>query len=166
VSPFFVEEDQVSWFGKSDLQQTVEETVKRVVQEVTQHAETALSAVTNLSKLERDINTLKKEKNDLLIESGRRDEEFKRREREIEHKVGLERKRQEFERDQAKREAVVEVREKNLDADRKRFEEQMQFHQNRFEQEVKYLHEMMDSVLKRLPDASIIAKIGGKSGSR
>ena len=32
---------------------------------------------------------------------------------------------------------------------------QLEFHQNRFETEVKYLHEMMEKLMERLPSAEI-----------
>ncbi|KKK93068.1 hypothetical protein LCGC14_2696590, partial [marine sediment metagenome] len=89
-------------------------------------------------------------------------EDRAKKDREIEHKVGLERTRQKFEGEQAKREAIVTVREENLTADRTRFEEQMKFQQDRFTEEVKYLKEMVGQVLKRLPTAEIIAEV--KSG--
>ena len=78
------------------------------------------------------------------------------------HKVGLERKRQEFEIKQAKREATVNIREENLSADRDRFENQMKFQEERFTKEVKYLKDMMNKMMERLPSAEIYAKI--KSG--
>jgi hypothetical protein len=65
--------------------------------------------------------------------------------------VGLERKRQEFEISQSKREAIVAVREENLEADRQRFEEQMRFIMTRFETEVADQKGLMKEMLKRLP---------------
>jgi hypothetical protein len=115
------------WISTGKLQ----EIVKQVVQESVQDAEKTLKRFGDLAKLREEIETLK-------IEKGRREEEFAKREREIEHKVGLERKRQEFEIEQAKRETSVKVREENLSADRKRFEG-----------EVKYLHEMAEKLMER-----------------
>jgi len=69
--------------------------------------------------------------------------------------VGLERKRQEFEIEQAKRETTVAVREENLKADKDRFAEQLKFHEDRFATEVGYLKDMMGQLMERLPTAEI-----------
>jgi hypothetical protein len=50
------------------------------------------------------------------------------------------------------------VREENLAADRKRFEEQMKFQNDRFTQEVGYLKDMLGQMMKRLPSAEIVAE--------
>lgn len=65
--------------------------------------------------LSKTVAELRDEVETLKIEKARKVEEGKIREREIEHKIGLERKRSEFEREQASREATVAVREENLD---------------------------------------------------
>jgi hypothetical protein len=138
-------------FGGPSLKETervVKETVERIVKNALQDAESALASAGKITKLREELETLR-------IEKGRKEEEFAKKEREIEHKVGLERKRQEFEIEQAKRETTVTVREENLSADRKRFEEQLEFHQTRFETEVKYLHEMAEKLMERLPSAEI-----------
>lgn len=87
----------------------------------------------------------------LKIEKSRIEEEQERKEREVRHEVGLLRKQISVETELATKEAVIEVREENLDADRRRFEEQMKFTTARFEKEVKYLHEIASAMLKRLP---------------
>lgn len=107
-----------------------------------------------VKRLMREVETLK-------IEKARQEEEQNRREREVEHKVGLERKRQEFEVEQAKREALVAVREENLEADRNRFEEQMKFTASRFEDEVGYLKEIMTEIMRRLPEISVTQRLSG-----
>lgn len=138
-------------FGSPSLKDTervVRETVERIVKAALSDAETALATSVKVTKLREELETLR-------IEKARKEEEFAKQQREIEHKVGLERKRQEFEIEQAKRETSVTVREENLSADRKRFEEQLEFHQTRFETEVKYLHEMAEKLMERLPSADI-----------
>jgi hypothetical protein len=139
-------------FGKpgqlAETERVVRETVERIVREAMSDAQNALKLTGQITKLREELETLR-------IEKGRKEEEFAKKEREIEHKVGLERKRQEFEIEQAKRETSVTVREENLSADRKRFEEQLEFHQQRFESEVKYLHEMAEKLMERLPSAEI-----------
>jgi hypothetical protein len=110
--------------------------------------ETALAELTTAREA---VEKLRKEVTNLKIEKSHLDESNARERRETEHMVGLERKRQEFEIDQSKREAVVAVREENLEADRKRFEEQMKFIMTRFETEVASQKELMGDILKRLP---------------
>lgn len=109
----------------------------------------------------KEIVKLKREKADLEIERDRETETNERERREVEHMVGLERKRQEFETEQAKREAVVAVREENLQADRERFEQQMRFTTDRFEQELKAERELMQAILKRLPDVTARIDLDG-----
>lgn len=113
----------------------------------------------SVSGLSKKISDQRKELETQKIEKARREEEFEKREREIEHKVGLERTRQEFEMEQAKREATVTVREENLSADRKRFEEQMKFQEERFTKEVGYLKEMLEAIVQRLPSAEFTADV-------
>lgn len=135
-------------FRKVDVETTITRAVETVVYKALGKAENAIALAGDLMKLREELETLK-------IEKGRKEEEFKTKEREIEHKVGLERKRQEFEREQAKREASVSIREENLKADRKRFEEQLKFHEDRFTSEVGYLKDILGDVLKRLPSEEI-----------
>lgn len=110
----------------------------------------------------RDILKLKTELSELLIEKSRKDEEFAKREREIEHKVGLERKRQEFEIQQAKRETTVNVREENLEADKERFKSEMDFQRQHLQGEIASLRDLVNNMLKRLPSAEIYATMGDK----
>lgn len=126
----------------------IERSLKRVVEQAMSEAARTVGRAEDAHALRQEIETLK-------IEKGRREEEFSRREREVEHKVGLERKRQEFEISQSKREATVTIREENLKADRDRFEAQMKFHDDRFTQEVGYLKTMVSEMLERLPSADI-----------
>lgn len=117
-----------------------------------------------LAKLRGEVKALRSERDDresalglkeqiekLKIEKDRLNEDNARKLREVEHKVGLERKRQETEAELIKRETAVQVREENLQADRERFETQMTFMQNRFETEVTYLKDMMQEISKRIP---------------
>lgn len=106
-------------------------------------------------KLADEIVGLKKELVDLEIKKDRTAEAHEREKREVTHMVGLEKKRQEFEIDQAKRETTVTVREENLAADRARFEQQMTFTTERFQSEVGYLKDLMGEVLDRLPTVTV-----------
>lgn len=126
-----------------------------------------LKGIKSVTDLANKVKSLRQEVETLEISKAQREEEFEREEREIEHKIGLERKRQEFEIDAAKREALVSVREENLDADRKRFEDQMKFQEERFTKEVGYLKEMLTEIVQRLPSAEFTADLSPRaSGGR
>lgn len=112
----------------------------------------ALGNHTKATKLEKQIA-------DLEINRDKKIEEYDRREREVEHKVGLERKRQEFEIVQAKRETEVKVREENLAADKERFKDEMEFQRKHLEGEIGSLRELVTQMLKRLPSAEIYAEV-------
>lgn len=110
-----------------------------------------------------DIIKLKNELVDLQIEKAKVVEEQERRERELTHMIGLEKKRQEQELAAGKREAVLAVQEKNLEADKARFEDQMDFMTDRFEKEVGYLKDIMGQVLDRLPTVTVDKTITDKT---
>lgn len=105
--------------------------------------------------LSDEVVALKKQLVDLKIEKSKLTEEHEKEDRELRHMIGLEKKRQEFEIQQSKREATVTVREENLAADRKRFEDQMEFHDKRFTSEVAYLKDLMGEILERLPTVHV-----------
>lgn len=102
------------------------------------------------------VGKLKKEITSLQIERDKKLEDFARREREVEHMIGLERKRQEFEIQQAKRETTTALREENLKADKERFEEQMKFHREALQGEMNRLQELVGQLLRRVPSAEIL----------
>ncbi len=144
----------MNWFGlRKAVREAADEALKRAVKELSEEVTGGKTRV-----------QLKKEIEDLTIQRDRKMEEFEKKDREVEHKIGLERKRQEFEVEQAKRETTVSLREENLKADRDRFEGQMKFHEERFSAEVTYLKDMVGQVLKRLPSAEIIANIDKSGG--
>ena len=152
-------------FGLGTSEDRLREIIREAVEEVAQNEEKnlkkRLSGFRNLETLQQKVLELKSNIEDLEISKGRKKEEFEKRERELEHKVGLERKRQEFEVEQAKRETTVTLQEENLQADKDRFEGQMEFHEERFKEEVGYLKKMVGQVLERLPSAEIYASLGG-----
>jgi hypothetical protein len=143
--------------NKEQLTRILAPLIEKVEKEVTKE----LQGIRSLQDLSGKVKELKIQLADFEIQRDKKQEEYDRRAREIEHKVGLERKRQEQELTLAKREALVGVREENLTADRKRFEEQMKFHDERFTGEVKYLKDMMKDVLDRLPNINASLKLGG-----
>lgn len=101
------------------------------------------------------VKELKKQIADLEVDRSRLEEKHQREKREVEHMVGLEKKRQSFEIEQARRETEIKVREENLTADRQRFTEQLDFHEGRFKEEVSYLKDLMTEILKRLPNINV-----------
>ena len=105
--------------------------------------------------LAEEVVRLKREIAALQIDRSKITEDHAREDRELRHMIGLERKRQEVEVQQAKRDSVLTVREENLAADKQRFEEQMKFHQDRFQAEVGYLKELMGQILNRLPNVEV-----------
>lgn len=130
----------------------IKEAVAKAFESALQDAGSNLARAEKVGKLEKDISRLE-------IERDKKQEEFDRREREVEHKVGLERKRQEFEIEQAKRETTVAVREENLSADKERFKAEMDFQRKRLEGEVESLRTLVAQMLERLPSAEIIANV-------
>ena len=66
----------------------IEKSLEKIVENALQKASRTFSLAENALALQQEIETLK-------IEKGRREEEFQKREREVEHKIGLERTRQE-----------------------------------------------------------------------
>lgn len=129
--------------------------LKPLVADILQTVQKDLQDIKSVRDLTVKTKELRTQVEQLTIEKGRKEEEYARREREVEHKVGLERKRQEMEMAAAKREATLTVREENLKADRERFEAQLKFHEDRFAQEVTYLKDIMSNILKRLPDVNV-----------
>jgi hypothetical protein len=141
-------------FTKKDKQDLLDEIANLHGEVRTLRAEK--SAVEQATTLLEEVDGLKRKIADLKIDESRLTEKHERERREVEHMVGLERKRQEFEIDQARREAEVEVKTTALAADRKRFEEQMEFMVKRLESEVTYLKDdILKAVLDRLPTVTV-----------
>src|SRR5438132_759868 len=86
-----------------------------------------------VSALSEQVLTLKRSIADLEIQKSKREEEHAKQERELRHMIGLEKKRQEVEIAQSKKDTELTVREGNLAADKKRFEENLKFNTERFE---------------------------------
>lgn len=144
----------------------LEQAIRSIVSEFGEQVLRDLQGIRSVADLSSKVRKLQENITTLEMEKSKKDEEFARKEREVEHKVGLERARSAFDVESAKREAVLAVREENLEADRKRFEDQMGFHEKRFTEEVGYLKELMTEIMKRLPDVSMTGELGGKSRGR
>lgn len=138
--------------GSRRLKSIVEAAVTEAEAAARRESDGIISAIARHGSLSKQIS-------ELTIDRDRKVEEFTRREREIEHKIGLERKRQEFEIEQAKRETSTTVREENLKADKERFKAEMDFQRNRLEGEVESLRALVQKMMERLPSAEIYADL-------
>lgn len=118
----------------------------------------AVALETERERLHQDAEALRKEVSELRLDKACREEDYARRERELEHKVGLERLRQEAEKTATRREALLDVKETALKKDQDRFTEQLKFHEDRFSKEVSYLKELLEQVLQALPQVQFRGK--------
>jgi hypothetical protein len=113
-----------------------------------------------VSSLSEQVLSLKRQIAELEIQKSKREEDHAKQERELRHMIGLEKKRQEVEIVQAKRDTELTVREGNLVADKKRFEENLKFNTERFEKMETYLKAMTADILARLPNVNLELKRG------
>lgn len=118
-----------------------------------------LDAAAETHAVSQEYATAKKQLTDLQITLDRVKEDHAREKREIEHLVGLEKKRQAFEIDSAKRDAILSVREENLAAERERFEESVKFIKETTAQQ----RDMTEKILARLPDVNVM--LGGEKSA-
>jgi predicted nuclease with TOPRIM domain len=144
--------------GKDGLAQAVTQVMGGLAKDIAND----LQGIRSVADLSHKVRELRTEVEKMEIEKARKQEEFDRREREVEHKVGLERKRSEMEHKHAVQEATLKIREENLAADRKRFEEQMAFHEKRFTEEVGYLKDMIGTLAERLPTLAMTHEVTSK----
>lgn len=133
-----------------------------------------LKAERDAIKAERDatrrLKDLQGQISKLEIDKSKMVEDNEREMREVTHMVGLERKRQEFEAEQARKgieharaQAILEVQRENLDTERAAFVKEMKFREERFSQEVGYLKDLMGQILDRLPTVNVDRKITDKT---
>jgi hypothetical protein len=113
--------------------------------------------------LEDELVKLKRDLTDKQIEFDREQEKWDREKREVEHMVGLQRKRGEFETGAAEREARLSVREENLASAQKRFDEHVAFIEKRFDQQFESLNGLMEKFLERMPTTKQLITVGGNS---
>lgn len=132
-------------------------------------------ALSEARSLHEEVLHLKETIEDLKIKELRLKEEQDKEKRETRHMVGLERKRQEFEFEQkeqeieqARREAMLEVREENLAAEREAFEKNMEFMTTQLNKQLEDTKDILAQVLQRLPDVTAHfepAGVGSGNGS-
>jgi hypothetical protein len=149
------------WLGQDD-DELLEE-IRGLRKEIVE-IEARKAAIARDVELSDEVVRLKRDISDLKIDKSRIEEDHAKQERELRHMIGLEKKRQEVELVQGTQAAVLKVREENLAADKKRFEDQMTFQQQRFEAEVRYLKDMMGDILARLPNVNVA--LDGKAGRK
>lgn len=118
-------------------------------------------ATVRVRDLEKEYDQVKRELTDKQIEFDREQEKWEREKREVEHMVGLQRKRGEFESEAAGREAKLSVREENLKAQQERFDEHVKFIEERFDQQFKSLEKLTGKILDRLPTTKQLITVGG-----
>ncbi len=140
-------------------QGSVEKAVRKTIEDVVTQA---VAKLRDFSDVEAERETLKRQVEDLKIEKRGIEAGFAEERRTIEHKVGLEQRRQEQELALGKREAVLAVGESNLKAQQEQFQKNMAFMQGRFEEEVKAQRQLVEKMMERLPSAEIITNLTKK----
>lgn len=122
----------------------------------------------NIEAIEAERDKLRRQINDLSIDKEKLEEGFDRERREIEHKIGLQKKKAEFDRDAGKREAIIAVREENLKSQQEEFDARMKFREKQFDSQVEYLQSIMEQILNRVPTITVDRQIteGSRSASR
>jgi regulator of replication initiation timing len=122
------------------------------------------AGVSKAIKLETELSKLKRDLTDKQIEFDREQEKWDREKREVDHMVGLQRKRGDFEIKAAGREATLAVREENLKSEREQFEKQTKFRQDQFDQQFDSLNGLMEKFLERMPTTKQLITVGGRNG--
>jgi len=154
------------WFFRKDTNQIVEmaDLISKQVQErISAKMVDEFSALAEVEQATEKVVDLTKQIAILKAEKDNITEGFARKEREVEHKVGL--LRQEIEVGEAQKEAQyglrvqeakLAAREEGLKSREVAFTERMDFMTKRFTDEVGYLKGMVAQVLERIPDAAIL----------
>lgn len=110
-------------------------------------------------ELAEQVVSLKQQVTELEIQKSKKDEDFARQQREIDHKIGLERKRAEQDNKNAIAEAKLAVREANLDEEKTRVQEQMDFMEKRLNQELDSMRHMTEKVMDFIPKVEVDRRI-------
>ena len=157
----------------SQIDQAVDKAFAKQLENLASSTAALQVQITEL-KGERDalkrVKSLQEQISRLEIDKAKIVEDNDRKIRETTHMVGLERKRQEFEAEQARKgieharkEAILEVQAENLETERAAFVKEMKFREERFTQEVGYLKDLMTQILDRLPTVTVDRQITEKS---
>lgn len=151
---------------RDEIQELIAEVSKTVTSRVLGDLDGRLDELRKAGTLSKQVRNLKEQLADLEIKKAKKEEAYARKERELEHKVGLHMAQVKHEIDVAKKETELKFKGDALTADKKRFEDQMKFHQSRFDEEISGLKAILAEVIKRLPDASFTADIKVGNGGR
>lgn len=142
-----------------ELRWLIEDVVDRAIGEFVNNMNEDFDQLGDVLALRSEKLSLEEEIERLNLQEERMQEGFDRREREIEHKVGLDRQRQEQELELTRKMAALEAKEENQEQREELFEERMDF----FESEMKEHKALLRDVMNKLPSAEIIARIGSVS---
>jgi hypothetical protein len=136
------------------LKRTVKEVWSDIMGQVDSSVNQALGEIRSAIDLSNLVKKLREELSTLQIIQSKKEEEWARKEREIEHKVGLERKRQEQELTIEKSRLEVEFDKRLIEAEkvaiaaeRSKFEEHIKFVQDRFEEEVRNQRDLIERLV-------------------
>ncbi len=146
----------MSWFRMGRTEEKIQAAVEKAFVVA---LETAGEGVLEAISLNAEVGKLVRQVTNLEIQRDKKQEDFDRKEREIEHSLGLHKAQVEWEVEEASARAKLDVEQENLELERAAFTKQMEFMQGRFEEEVKYQRELLEKMMKRLPTAEILAKI-------
>jgi hypothetical protein len=122
--------------------------------------------ITEELALSDEVVGLRRSISKLEIEKSKKDEQHERKVRETEHRVGLLKLQQTHEVTNAKRETELQVREGNLSAERKRFEQEMEFQRKHLQGEVDRIESVLEKVLERLPNVDVAMRTAFSQNGR
>lgn len=143
-----------TFFKKDSQLQRLSEEIERLTREVSS-LRAEKKEVSEQRSLQDTIIALKKQVTELEITRDKKQENFDRRERELTHMIGLEKKRQEFEIKQSVENARLTVREENLKAAHEQFSKEIKFKEDQLTTQITYLQDLMKSILERLPTVTV-----------
>jgi hypothetical protein len=121
-------------------------------------------SVSEQRSLSEQIVDLKKQVSNLEITRDKKQEDFDRRERELTHMIGLEKKRQEFEIKKSVEDARLAVREENMKTAKEQFDKEIKFKESQLTKQIDYLQGLMKELMERLPTVTVDKQISAKGG--
>lgn len=141
---------------QSNFREAIKKDIYGIIERLGESASSGFNRIKEAVDLAEVVETLRNELAALRIDKSRIEETFAREKREIEHKLGLERMRQNQELELAVREMQVKVREENLKAERDMFSKQTDAIQKRFEDQLKDQNSLIKNLLTALPNMHIV----------
>lgn len=141
----------MSWFARNKLDEIMEGAVEKATHAHLGDLYRRLSEFGKIADLEKEIRRLETERASTAEKNARTT-------REIEHKLGLHKAQVEFESKKAREEAILEVEQKNLEKDKTRFEDQMEFQTEAIQKQVDMLQGIIEPLIEALPSAKFLLK--------